>query len=125
MQSSLKFVLLVVGLSLILPGAALATEKNNQEGNTQQQAQEQSSQESKEDSIATYEDEYKVNDPFMLEDQMILSQEAIATEQPGPVKTASKPAKEEVQQQDESNSAMSFNFIYYIIDKFKLADPLD
>jgi hypothetical protein len=27
--------------------------------------------------------------------------------------------------EDDPNSAMSFNFIYYIIDKFKFTDPLE
>jgi hypothetical protein len=126
-HSSLKYILFSVCLTLILPGAVFATEKDNQAGGESQQPQEQEQevQEYKEDSTANYDDEYMVNDPFMLEDQIILSQEAITTEKPVAVKTNLKSGKDEVQEQDESNSAMSFNFIYYIIDKFKLADPLD
>ena len=128
MQSSLKNFLFSVCLSLIIPGAVFATEQDNQERENNQQAQEQEAEhaeENKEDSVVPDYDEYKVNDPFMLEGQVMLNQEAVSTDRPAPVRTSSKPVKEDLQEQDESNSAMSFNFIYYIIDKFKLADPMD
>ena len=101
----------------------MATEKNPKDNGANQQAQEV-----KEDSLGIYEEENKVNDPFMLEDQLLISQESAVQERSTPViyqQPPSKASSPSVKQAEDDNSAMSFNFIYYIIDKFKLADPMD
>ena len=86
----------------------------------------QQAQEPREDSLVIYEEETKVLDPFMLEDQANPApqqQKSFQTPENYSANEVNKPSPET--DEEESNSAMSFNFIYYIIDKFKLADPLD
>ena len=123
MTLRLKYFFTAVSLALVLPFAVSATEKNpkGDEGNKQSKE----AQEVKEDTLGIYDEENKVSDPFMLEDQQLISQEPISQERtvaaPQPKKSASNNPK----QVEDDNSAMSFNFIYYIIDKFKLADPMD
>lgn len=116
-KSTLKYVLLLFCLGLIMPIAAFATEKDPKNSEGKQE-------EFKEDSLVIYADENKVSDPFILEDQVSISQQQANTRET--TKTYNPPTteKQEVREEDP-NAAMSFNFIYYIIDKFKLADPLD
>ena len=46
-----------------------------------------------------------------------------------PIRTTHKTFEDELEESkgadEDPNSAMSFNFIYYIIDKFKFTDPLE
>lgn len=121
MNSKLKYIFTVVCISLIVPAAAFATEKNPKGGEGTQPAQE-----AREDSLGTtYSDDLKSNEPFILEDQVKHTQELIVPQKPVTSTTTAQSEKPEPQQNDDTNSAMSFNFIYYIIDKFKLADPMD
>ena len=120
MISRLKFLFSLACLSLLVSATGYANGQNPQDGEAQQPAQE-----AKEDSLGIYDEEYKVNDPFMLEDQFNISQEAIVPESTTTPAPKQQTAKVTVQEEEDENSAMSFNFIYYIIDKFKLADPLD
>lgn len=75
-----------------------------------------------EDSVNIYESENKV-----LED--VQTQKA-PVKKPVVGKTNYKTIDNNLDESDEvaesdPNSAMSFNFIYYIIDKFKFTDPLE
>ena len=121
MTPRLKLFLAAVSFSLILPLSGFATEKDQKDGEGNQQQ----SQEAKEDSLGIYDEENKINDPFMLDDQLLISQEPITPERSTPPSVRSETKKVETEEDEDSNSAMSFNFIYYIIDKFKLADPMD
>ena len=77
-----------------------------------------------EDSIGFYDLENKVDEGFQLEDRGSVIQESANTEKTTSTYNPTTPA-EKIEDLENPNSAMSFNFIYYIIDKFKLADPLD
>jgi hypothetical protein len=82
----------------------------------------------KEDSVQIYEDEIKVNDTFTVSptENVKTSNSAVVKEQATYKPYESKPTgTEKVDAEAEQHSAMSFNFIYYIIDKFKFTDPLD
>jgi len=110
-------------LALVLPFTVAATEKNPKGDEGIKQSQE--AQEVKEDTLGIYDEENKVSDPFMLEDQLQISQEPVSQERTAPTQQPKKTATNKSKQVEDDNSAMSFNFIYYIIDKFKLADPMD
>lgn len=100
-----------------MPADIFATEKDPKNSEGKQQ-------EPKEDSLVFYADENKVSDPFVLEDQVSVRQEQIVPREDKNGDSSSSSEKSEVNEEDP-NAAMSFNFIYYIIDKFKLADPMD
>jgi hypothetical protein len=79
-----------------------------------------------EDSVSIYESENKVlND---AQAQEIPKNRPIITKTP--TKTSSESFTSNLDESDngveqDPNSAMSFNIIYYIIDKFKFTDPLE
>lgn len=82
----------------------------------------------KEDSVQVYEDEIKVNDTFTVPptDKPNTTPSVVIKEQTTFKPYEGKPGNtEKVDAEAEQHSAMSFNFIYYIIDKFKFTDPLD
>ena len=114
---TLKHAFLLFCLGLIVPANVFATEKDpkNNEGNQQGL---------KEDSLVIYADDNKVSDPFILENQVSVSQEQNSSRENKSGYATPSSEKSQVREEDP-NAAMSFNFIYYIIDKFKLADPLD
>ena len=103
---------------LAIPLVSFSTEKDPKKGV-------KSTPQAKEDSVGMYESENKVQDPFVLEDQPTTYQviEPSARDNTSYESTLAETEKTEVE--EDPNSAMSFNFIYYIIDKFKLADPMD
>ena len=76
-----------------------------------------------EDSVNIYDDsENKVVEEIQL--QVVPSKKPVAE------KTSNKTIDKNIDDSNEvaegdPNSAMSFNFIYYIIDKFKFTDPLE
>lgn len=82
----------------------------------------------KEDSVHIYEDDIKVNDNMVIApaksndsfEQSLVKEEIDYT----PYESKSMQS-EKVDAEVDQTSAMSFNFIYYIIDKFKFDDPLD
>lgn len=120
MNPRLKNFFIIACIFLLAPVAAIATEKNPKDEGPPQPAQETQG-----DSLSMYADDNKVTDPIMLNGQRLSSQEEFAEEVSVNYSQTSERKTVEEQQQEDSNSAMSFNFIYYIIDKFKLADPLD
>ena len=82
----------------------------------------------KEDSVQIYEDEIKVNDNITISPaQPRTAQPSAAIKKETTYKPyENKPSStEKVDAEAEQHSAMSFNIIYYIIDKFKFTDPLD
>ncbi len=80
-----------------------------------------------EDSVNIYDDsENKVLEEIQL--QVVPNKKPVAEK--APEKTSYKTFGNNIDDSDEvaegdPNSAMSFNFIYYIIDKFKFTDPLE
>ena len=81
---------------------------------------------SKEDSIGIYESENKVLEEVQTQDYQ--TKQATVKQTPGKVnnKTVTyTPDDSDQVSEEDPNSAMSFNFIYYIIDKFKFTDPLE
>jgi hypothetical protein len=119
--SRLKFFFAAFCLTLIIPVSGFATEPERQNGTLNQEPKE-----AKEDSLGIYDEENKVNDSYVLEDQLLRSQDTFKQDNNNsPSRTNTVVVKTEEPEDEDSNSAMSFNFIYYIIDKFKLADPLD
>ena len=79
-----------------------------------------------EDSVGVYESENKVLEEVQISETP--RKQAIAKKTPA--KTTYKTFNSNLDESDkitdgDPNSAMSFNFIYYIIDKFKFADPLE
>ena len=82
-----------------------------------------------EDSLDIYEEENKVQDDFMLPARQPQTRKPLAKQaakKPLPtVFDKSQAESPDVQEEEDPNSAMSFNFIYYIIDKFKFTDPLE
>jgi len=79
----------------------------------------------KEDTVGIYESENKVSQEAKIPD---FNKEQVA-EKSNTKKAKSKtfepnPDESDEVGKDDPNSAMSFNFIYYIIDKFKFTDPL-
>ncbi|RLD24730.1 MAG: hypothetical protein DRI71_01730 [Bacteroidetes bacterium] len=79
-----------------------------------------------EDSVSIYESENKVFNDTQAEE--IPKSRPIITKVPA--KTSSESFASNLDESDKGveqdpNSAMSFNIIYYIIDKFKFTDPLE
>ena len=82
----------------------------------------------KEDSVLIYEDEIKVNDNITVTPAQNAKTPpaAVLREETTYKPYENKPSStEKLDAEAEQHSAMSFNFIYYIIDKFKFTDPLD
>ena len=76
------------------------------------------------DSLSISESEKKV---LIVESQIPDKKPVVKTDIP--IRTTHKTFEDELEESkgtnDDPNSAMSFNFIYYIIDKFKFTDPLE
>ena len=79
----------------------------------------------KEDSVGIYESENKVNEDYALDGYTQTIPAATSEQLTQSAYKSPAAEKEKVDAEEDPNSAMSFNFVYYIIDKFKLADPLD
>jgi hypothetical protein len=83
-------------------------------------------QQPQEDSLGIYESENKVLED--IQTQEIPKKRSVASK--SAEKTSYKTFDDNLDESDklvegDPNSAMSFNFIYYIIDKFKFTDPLE
>lgn len=80
---------------------------------------------SKQDSVGIYESENKVMEEADLKEFQF--QQPDTKQSTNETNYNSPNELVEVKEVDEKdpNSAMSFNIIYYIIDKFKFADPLE
>ena len=79
-----------------------------------------------EDTLDLYESENKVPQEFQI--QSVPTKKPVVNRTPD--KVAYKTFDTDLEDtnkvgEDDPNSAMSFNFIYYIIDKFKFTDPLE
>ncbi len=115
--------ILIVVIVLAVPFSGFATDPK-QDGQNENGQQENTS---KEDSVTIYEEDTKVNDQLYDYTPIIPSaNDAVisgATEYKPYV--AKSQETEKLEAEVDSNSAMSFNFIYYIMDKFKFTDPLD
>lgn len=76
------------------------------------------------DSLSISESEKKV----LLEESQIADKKPVVKADI-PIRTTHKTFEDELEESEganqDPNSAMSFNFIYYIIDKFKFTDPLE
>jgi hypothetical protein len=80
----------------------------------------------KEDSIGIYESENKGLEEVQIQEYQKKEPDAKQTREKVNNTTLTYAADEQDQVSEEDpNSAMSFNFIYYIIDKFKFTDPLE
>ena len=79
-----------------------------------------------EDSVGIYESENKVLEEEQTQVMPKPKQVAVkTTKKPSVAKTYNKVDTSDEVVDGDPNSAMSFNFIYYIIDKFKFTDPLE
>lgn len=81
-----------------------------------------------EDSLDIYAEENKVQDDFIVPvypQAQPLAKPVVKQNSGLTTFDKSRAEAETVQEEDDPNSAMSFNFIYYIIDKFKFTDPLE
>lgn len=126
-QVNVKQKLLLTSLIVLVaaPISGFAIETNPTNGDDARQ-EEIKRKEAKEDTLGVYESENKVNDGYQLEDQLLLiPQEPVISERTSTSYTTTQETNKGVATEEDPNAAMSFNFIYYIIDKFKLADPLD
>ena len=74
------------------------------------------------DSLGIYESENKV--PNDVETREIPKSKPVAKQAPAKTFDNKVEESDKVAERDP-NSAMSFNIIYYIIDKFKFTDPLE
>lgn len=79
-----------------------------------------------EDSVGIYESENKVLEEVQIQETP--KKKPVASK--SAEKTSYKKFDNNLEESDkvvegDPNSAMSFNFIYYIIDKFKFTDPLE
>ena len=82
----------------------------------------------KEDSVGIFEDDTKVNmDAVQITPAAPIQNELEIRFEQEPYKSyeAKSTENEKLDAEKDPNSAMSFNFIYYIIDKFKFTDPLE
>lgn len=125
MNSQLKSIITAVTVFIAVPmtGFALDTTPEKEDGKKQE---ERKQEEVKEDSAVNYEIENKVNDPYQLDDQLLLlPQEPVISERTTNTYQATEESEKNITTEEDPNAAMSFNFIYYLIDKFKLADPMD
>jgi hypothetical protein len=117
-----SFILIAV-IVLAVPFSAFATDPKEADKN--ENAQQENT--SKEDSVAIYEEDTKLNDSHYDYTPIVPS----ANDAMISGTTEYKPyvpkfqENEKLEAEVDPNSAMSFNFIYYIIDKFKFTDPLD
>lgn len=114
-----KILMLILGLVVVLPLSASANTVNPEDKCPKQN-------QVKEDSLGIYEAENKTLEADMVPDYLRMKP---ATQSASPKTkkdiTENKVAVKEVVKEEEDNSAMSFNFIYYIIDTFKFTDPLE
>ena len=114
-----KILMLILGLVVILPLSSTATTVDPEDKCPKQN-------QVKEDSLGIYEAENKTLEADMVPDYLRMKPTAQpATPNTKKVITENKVAVKEVVKQEDDNSAMSFNFIYYIIDTFKFTDPLE
>lgn len=114
-----KILMLILGLVVVLPLSSSATTVDPEDKGPQ-------NNQVQEDSLGIYEAENKTLDADIVPDYLRMT----PTPQPVLPKatkniTENKVAVKEVVKEEDDNSAMSFNFIYYIIDTFKFTDPLE
>jgi hypothetical protein len=107
--------MLILGLVVILPLSSIASDVDPEDKKSKKN-------QVKEDSLGLYEAENKTLEADQVPDYLRVTPNV----QPTPTKVNhNKVTVEEVVNEENDNSAMSFNFIYYIIDTFKFADPLE
>ena len=114
-----KILMLILGLVVVLPLSSYATTVDPEDKCPKNPLV-------KEDSLGIYEAENKTLEADEVPDYLRMTPTAQPTL---PTKnknfTEYKVAVKEVVKEEDDNSAMSFNFIYYIIDTFKFTDPLE
>jgi len=107
--------MLIIGLVVILPLSSVASVVDPEDKKSKKN-------QVKEDSLGIYEAENKTLDANDVPDYLRMT----PIVQPTTTNlNENKVAVKEVVKEEDDNSAMSFNFIYYIIDTFKFTDPLE
>ena len=107
--------MLILGLVVILPLSSIASVVDPEDKKSKKN-------QVKEDSLGIYEAENKTLEANDVPDYLRMTPivQPTATNL-----NENKVAVKEVVKEEDDNSAMSFNFIYYIIDTFKFTDPLE
>ena len=112
-----KILMLIIGLVVVLPLSSYASAEDPEDKLTK-------NNQVKEDSLGIYEAENKTLEANDVPDYLRRTpqEQSTVVNKNNPTE---KVAVKEVVKEEEDNSAMSFNFIYYIIDTFKFTDPLE
>jgi len=119
MSFQYKLLLLIIGLVVSLPLVTFASDEDPGHAPLKKKK-------SQEDSLSIYEQENKIIEEIIIPDfhktKSVIVHPVLSTPTK---KLAKRDTEKEVMATEEDNSAMSFNFIYYIIDTFKFTDPLE
>lgn len=120
MHLQVKHQLLAVVVILLLPLSSFAVDDKKDKPGQKNDA-------TTEDSVGIYDQENKVSEDFFMLPEVTTPNKTTVTQEKRNYtsyepKTASA---EKAEAEGANDAAMSFNIIYYIIDKFKFTDPLD
>lgn len=120
-----RFLILILAFLLLTPVYGYSTKGDPKEENPKKGEKAEKKTDVIEDTLDIYEAENKTNDRVEIPKFTRKDNPATNRNTKAVPSSYSSNDEDEADIEDDSSSAMSFNIIYYIIDKFKFTDPLE